>query len=148
MKIRRPHTPLVPVLAGPGRLVLAVVAFLTLPFLPFHSLAAAPVAASPVAAKAPRLPNPVLFVTQVPIPFDGTLTRLVYQTKEGTATTEMKVHVSDGTVVSVTLANINATFGGVETISVSVAAGDYVEIEYDADDKPGECTMYFILEPS
>jgi len=43
---------------------------------------------------------------------------------------------------------MNANDGGVETISVSVAAGDYVEIEYDASQKPGECTMYFVMEPS
>jgi len=78
----------------------------------------------------------------------GTLRRLVYQTKEGTSTTQMKIHISGSVEATVTLANINANFGGVETISVSVADGDHAEIEYDASDKPGECTMYFIMEPS
>jgi hypothetical protein len=41
---------------------------------------------------------------------------------------------------------MNANDGGVETISVSVSSGDYVEIEYDGSQKPGECTMYFIQE--
>ena len=78
----------------------------------------------------------------------GTLTHLVYQTKEGTSTTQMKIHISGSVEATVTLANINANFGGVETISVSVADGDHAEIEYDASDKPGECTMYFIQETS
>jgi len=41
---------------------------------------------------------------------------------------------------------MNANDGGVEAINVSVSAGDYVEIEYDAAQKPGECTMYFLQE--
>ena len=84
--------------------------------------------------------------TQQPIAHDGTLVRPVYKTKEGTTSTIMKVHI-DGTVAAtVTLANLNAEFAGVETISVPVTAGQYVEIEYDASDKPGECTMYFLQE--
>lgn len=86
--------------------------------------------------------------TRQPIGLPGTLTRLVYQTKEGTSSTRMKIHVNGSVEATVLLANINANFGGVETISVSVAAGDYAEIEYDGSDKPGECTMYFIMEPS
>jgi hypothetical protein len=84
--------------------------------------------------------------TQQPIAHDGTLVRLAYKTKEGTTSTVMKVHI-DGTVAAtVTLANLNAEFAGVETISVAVTAGQFVEIEYDASDKPGECTMYFLQE--
>jgi hypothetical protein len=49
---------------------------------------------------------------------------------------------------TVTLSSINANFGGVETISVSVSAGDYAEIEWDASDKPGEATWYFLQELS
>ena len=86
--------------------------------------------------------------TRQPIGLTGTLTKLVYKTKEATSTTQMKVHINGSVEATVVLANINANFGGVETISVSVVAGDYVEIEYDDDDKPGECTMYFIMEPS
>ena len=84
--------------------------------------------------------------TRQPIGLDGTLTKLVYKTKEGTSSTQMKIHINGTVEETLTLSNINANFGGVETISVSVSAGDYVEIEYDDDDKPGECTMYFIEE--
>jgi len=86
--------------------------------------------------------------TRQPIGLPGTLTRLVYQTKEGTSSTRMKIHINGSVEATVLLANINANFGGVETISVSVSAGDRAEIEYDGSDKPGECTMYFIMEPS
>ena len=86
--------------------------------------------------------------TRQPIGLTGTLARLAYQTKEGTSSTQMKIHINGSVEATVTLANINANFGGVEAISVSVTAGDYVEIEYDASDKPGECTMYFIMELS
>ncbi len=86
--------------------------------------------------------------TRQPIGLTGTLTRLVYQTKEGTSSTQMKIHINGSVEATVPLANINANFGGVETISVSVTAGDYAEIEYDGSDKPGESTWYFIEEPS
>ena len=86
--------------------------------------------------------------TRQPIGVDGTLTRLVYKTKEATSSTQMKIHVNGTVEATVLLSSINANFGGVETISISVVAGDYVEIEYDSSDKPGECTMYFIQELS
>ena len=57
--------------------------------------------------------------TRQAIAFDGTLTRLVYQTKEGTTSTQMKIHIKGSVEATVPLANINANFGGVETISVS-----------------------------
>lgn len=84
--------------------------------------------------------------TRQPIGLGGTLTKLVYKTKEGTTSTQMKIHVNGTVEQTVNLTNINSNFGGVETISISVSAGDYVEIEYDASDSPGECTMYFIEE--
>ncbi len=86
--------------------------------------------------------------TQQPIAADGTLVTLVYKTKEADTTTVMKVHVNGVVEATVLLASVNANFGGVETISVAVVAGDYVEIEYDAAQKPGECTMYFLQELS
>jgi hypothetical protein len=86
--------------------------------------------------------------TRQPIAFDGTLTRLVYTTKDGSTATTMKVHVNGSVEATVILSSMNASGGGVETISVSVKAGDYAEIEYDAGQKPGECTMYFIEEPA
>ena len=86
--------------------------------------------------------------TRSPIVYDGTLTKLAYQTKEGTSSTRMKIHINGSVEETVTLSNINANFSGVETISVSVVEGDYVEIEYDGSDKPGECIMYFSQELS
>ena len=84
--------------------------------------------------------------TRHAIGLDGTLKKLVYQTKEGDTTTTMKIHINGTVQATVLLTNINSNFGGVESISISVSAGDYVEIEYDASQKPGECTMYFIQE--
>jgi len=60
----------------------------------------------------------------------------------------MKIHVNGSVEATVVLSSMNANDGGIETISVSVDAGDYVEIEYDGSQKPGECTMYFIQELS
>jgi hypothetical protein len=84
--------------------------------------------------------------TRQPIAFDGTLTKLAYKTKDGDTTTQMKIHVNGVVEQTVVLSSMNANDGGVETISVSVSSGDYVEIEYDGSQKPGECTMYFIQE--
>ncbi len=84
--------------------------------------------------------------TRQAIAFDGTLTRLAYKTKDGSTSTQMKIHVNGSVQATVILSSMNANSGGVETISVAVLAGDYVEIEYDASQKPGECTMYFIEE--
>lgn len=84
--------------------------------------------------------------TRQPIALDGTLIRLAYKTKDGSTSTQMKIHVNGSVEQTVVLSSMNANDGGVETISVSVTAGDYVEIEYDASQKPGECTMYFIQE--
>ncbi len=58
----------------------------------------------------------------------------------------MKVHVNGTVAATVVLSSINSNDGGIESINISVSAGDYVEIEYDANQKPGECTMYFIQE--
>ena len=84
--------------------------------------------------------------TRQPIAFDGTLTRLAYKTKDGSTSTRMKIHINGVVEATVVLSSMNANDGGVETINVSVSAGDYVEIEYDGSQKPGECTMYFIKE--
>jgi len=87
-------------------------------------------------------------------PFSGTIVRVGYQTKEGSTDVGMKIHVA-GLVpagADFTLASINADFGGVEVVSVSVSAGDSLEIEYDDDnstgDKPGESTWQIYLEAS
>jgi len=86
--------------------------------------------------------------TRQPIALDGTLTKLVYKTKDGSTSTQMKIHINGVVEETVVLSSMNGNDGGVETISVNVSEGDYVEIEYDASQKPGECTMYFIQELS
>jgi hypothetical protein len=86
--------------------------------------------------------------TRQPIAAAGTLTKLAYKTKDGSTSTRMKIHVNGSVEATVVLSSMNANDGGIETISVSVDAGDYVEIEYDGSQKPGECTMYFIQELS
>jgi len=84
--------------------------------------------------------------TRQPITVDGKLIRLSYKTKDGTTSTQMKIHINGVVEETVVLSSMNANSGGVETIDVDVVAGDYVEIEYDASDKPGECTMNFLQE--
>jgi len=86
--------------------------------------------------------------TRAPIPVTGTITKLVYQTSEADSGTQMRIHVDGSIQATVTLASINANFGGVETVSISVTAGEYAEIEYQANQKPGECIMYLIVEAS
>jgi hypothetical protein len=93
--------------------------------------------------------------TRQPITYTGTITRLAYQTKEATSSTVMKIHINGSVEATILLSSINANFGGVETtvsgggpLSISVTAGDYAEIEYDASDKPGECTMKLGIEVS
>jgi hypothetical protein len=86
--------------------------------------------------------------TRQPIGLNGKLVRLAYKTKDGDTTTQMKIHVNGSVEATVLLVNMNANSGGVEAIDVDVLPGDYVEIEWDAGQKPGECTMYFIQEAS
>lgn len=86
--------------------------------------------------------------TRQPIPYDGTLIGLAYKTKEADSTTTMKIHVNGVVEQTVILTNINADNGGIEALSVAVSAGDHVEIEYDGNQKPGECTMSLNLETS
>lgn len=86
--------------------------------------------------------------TRAPIPVTGTIIALSYQTKEADSGTQMRIHVDGSIQATVTLASINVNFGGVETVSISVTAGEYAEIEYMANQKPGECIMYLIVEAS
>ena len=85
--------------------------------------------------------------TRHTIPISGTLIGLVYMTKEGDTTTRMKIHINGVVEATVLLTNINANYGGVESISVSVDVEDEVEIEYDGGQKPGECTMSLNIRP-
>jgi len=87
--------------------------------------------------------------TRQPITFTGTINVLAYKTKEAESTTMMKIHVNGSVQAAILLSNINANYGGVETtdsggapLSVSVTAGDDVELEWDGPSgkKPGEST--------
>lgn len=84
--------------------------------------------------------------TRQPISEAGTITKLAYKTKDGSTSTQMKIHINGVVEATVVLSSMNANNGGVESISVSVSAGDYVEIEYDGSQKPGECTMSLTIE--
>ncbi len=74
--------------------------------------------------------------------------RLAYQTQQANSSSVMKVHINGSVQATVPLTNINANLGGVETISVSVSAGDYVELEYDTGQNPRDSTWCFLLEVS
>ena len=86
--------------------------------------------------------------TLVPIPVTGTITKLAYQTSAGDATTQMRIHVDGVVAATVTLTNINANMGGVETVSIAVTAGSYAQIEWQAGQMPNEAIMYLIVEAS
>lgn len=86
--------------------------------------------------------------TRAPIPVDGTLIAIAYQTQAADATSTLKIHVNGVVEATETLSSVNANFGGVETISVSVSAGDYAEIELDAGTDPNESIVYLVLEAS
>ena len=83
--------------------------------------------------------------TRQPIPAAGTIQRVAYVTDDGDTTTRIKIHIN-GVVRSTFLLGGAA---GVETgLSVSVAAGDYVEIELDAGSDPNESTWLVVMEVS
>jgi len=83
--------------------------------------------------------------TRQPIPAAGTIERVAYVTDAGDATTQIKIHING--VVQATFLLGGAA--GVETgLAVSVAAGDYVEIELDAGTDPLESTWLVVMEVS
>jgi len=83
--------------------------------------------------------------TRQPIPAAGTIERVAYVTDAGDATTQIKIHING--VVQATFLLGGAA--GVETgLAVSVAAGDYVEIELDAGSDPNESTWLVVMEVS
>ena len=86
--------------------------------------------------------------TRLGVSWNGTIVGINYMTKEADTTTQMKIHVNGVVQETFLLTNVNANFTGNETLNTSVNAGDYVEIEYDAGQKPGECTMRLIIEKS
>ena len=84
----------------------------------------------------------------IPVPAGITsaqLIALVHYSQSADLTTVMKVHVNGLVVDTITLAP-NANGAGQEAMTAAVADGDYVEIEYDANQQPGECAMSFLLE--
>lgn len=84
--------------------------------------------------------------TRQPIPATGTITNISYQTKDGDTTTTLKIHIDGVVEETVTLVNMNGNGSGVESLSIAVTAGQWAEIEYDANQKPGECTMNLLIE--
>ncbi len=84
--------------------------------------------------------------TRQPISLNGTIKKVAYQTKQGDSTTEVEIHVNGSVVDTFALSNINAAFGGVETRSIAVLAGDYVEIGWSAGTQPNESTWFLLLE--
>jgi hypothetical protein len=84
----------------------------------------------------------------IPVPAGITsaqLIALVHYSQSADLTTVMKVHINGLVVDTITLAP-NANGAGQEAMAAAVADGDYVEIEYDLDQQPGECAMSFLLE--
>ncbi len=86
--------------------------------------------------------------TRQPIAVSGTITAVGYQTQGGDATSTMKIHINGAVQATLALTNINANLGGVETVSVAVSAGDYIELEYDAGTAPNESSWLFVQEVS
>jgi hypothetical protein len=88
--------------------------------------------------------------TRMAAPLGGTLTRLAYQTQTGSAWTQMRIRRNGSVEETVTLTSISHKMeeceGGAEVTSVTVKAGDAIEIEYVDGPKPGECTMLLLLE--
>lgn len=83
-------------------------------------------------------------------PYDGTITRVAYQTQSGTVNVGMVIHVAG--VAAVGGDFILGGVAGVAAVSVAVSAGDALEIEYDDDnttgDKPGESAWTLYMEAS
>jgi len=78
---------------------------------------------------------------------DGTLTKLAYQSRDADNNTVMKIHVN-GVVEDTLTLTPDGDNNGVEAISISVSAGDYIELEFDAGDDPRESNWYFLQELS
>ncbi len=85
--------------------------------------------------------------TRAPIAADGTITTVAYRTASADATTQMKIHIDGVVQATFTLSSISS-LGGVETVSVAVTAGQYLELEYDAGTAPVESTWLILQEVS
>jgi len=89
------------------------------------------------------------YKVRCPIPAAGTLSEVSYQCRYGDTTTQMKIHINGTVEETFTLSDIGGTYNsGVETVSVSVLAGDVLELEYDDFQKPGEGTWIVMMELS
>ena len=88
--------------------------------------------------------------TRQPIPISGIIIGLAYKTKDGDTTTRMKLHINGVVEETITLSSMNANGQGREDfVGPTVDAyNDYGEIEWDGAQKPGECTMTLIIQPT
>ena len=87
--------------------------------------------------------------TRQPIPINGTIIGIAYKTKDGDTTTQMKLHIDGVVEETIILSSMNANGQGREDFAGPiVTTANYSEIEYDAAQKPGECTMTLIIKPS
>ena len=88
--------------------------------------------------------------TRWPIPIDGTIIGIAYKTKDGSTTTQMKLHNDEVVEETIVLSSMNGNSGGREDFTGPTvsAADNYAEIEWDAGQKPGECIMSLIIQPS
>jgi len=82
--------------------------------------------------------------TRQPIVAAGTITGVAYQTQAGDATSQMKIHINGVVQATFTLASVSPLYAGLEAVSVAVAVGGHIEIEYDAGTAPGESTWAFL----
>ncbi len=87
----------------------------------------------------------------VPVGSTAKIVGCAYKTNLGTTNVVMKVHLNGSVVETFSLASINLNKGGQENwAGFAVVAGDYLELEYDADggtgDKPGESIWWFLME--
>jgi hypothetical protein len=80
--------------------------------------------------------------TRQPCVAAGSITRVGWFSQSGHLTTTMKIHV-DGVVADTFM--LGAT-SGAASVSASVSAGSYVELEYDAGTAPNQSTWCLTLE--
>lgn len=88
--------------------------------------------------------------TRWPIPISGTIVGISYKTKDGDTTTRMKLHINGVVEETITLSSMNGNGQGREDFAGPTvdSYNDYGEIEYDGAQKPGECIMCLIIQPS
>ena len=86
--------------------------------------------------------------TRQPIPINGTIVGVAYKTKDGDTTTQMKLHIDGVVEETIVLSSMNGNGQGRESFNgPNVTTDNYAEIEWDDNQKPGECTMTLIIQP-